>query len=62
MPYSRKLSSVKNLANFAVLPPSVKILSTNFCARGLGERMGGVNCKRAHDRSWFAARVCRDPL
>ena len=37
-PYSRKLLRVKTFANFAVLPPSTKVLSTNFCVWRLGER------------------------
>ena len=45
-----------------VLPPSAKVLSANFCARGLGERVGGVNLTCAHGRSSFATRVCRVPL
>ena len=40
IPYSRKLSRVKTFANFAVLPASAKVLSANFSAWGLGERVG----------------------
>ena len=60
--YSRKLSRVKTFANFAVLPPSAKVLSEKIFARGLGERVGGVNHTRAQGRSSFATRVRRVPL
>ena len=61
IPYSRKLSRVKTFPNFAVLPPSAKVLSANFCAWGLGERVGGVTLTRAQGRSSFT-RVPRVPL
>ena len=53
---------MKNFANFAVSPPFAKVLSANFCARGLGERVDGVKLTRAQGRSSFATRVFRVPL
>ena len=49
--YSRKLSWVKTFANFAVLPASAKALSTNFSARGLGERVGFSKTRKFYLRN-----------
>ena len=57
MPYSRKLSRVKTFANFAVLPASAKVLSANFSARELGERVSFSKTQKFYSRNALLYRI-----
>ena len=57
IPYSRKLSRVKTFANFAVLPASAKVLSANFSAQGLGERVGFSKMGKFYSRNALLYRI-----
>ena len=57
LPYSRKLSRVKTFANFVVLPASAKVLSANFSARGLGERVGFNKTRKFYSRNALLYRI-----
>ena len=57
IPYSRKISRVKTFANFAVLSASAKVLSTNFSARGLGERVGFSKTRKFYSQNALLYRI-----
>ena len=57
IPYSWKLSQVKTFANFAVLPASAKVLSTNFSVRGLGECVGFSKTRKFYSRNALLYRI-----
>ena len=48
---------MKTFANFAVLPASAKVLSANFSARGLGERVGFSKTRKFYSRNALLYRI-----
>ena len=48
---------MKTSANFAVLPASAKVLSMNFSARGLGDRVGFSKTRKFYLRNALLYRI-----
>ena len=48
---------MKTFVNFAVLPASAKVLSVNFSARGLGERVGFSKTRKFYSQNALLYRI-----